>query len=43
MLLFLLILHILVNTLGGAKSDPCLEEKVVGRCRARLPRFYFDR
>ena len=25
------------------KVDPCLESKVVGRCRAIMPRFYFDR
>ena len=25
------------------KSDPCLEDKIVGRCKAILPRFYFDR
>ena len=25
------------------KNDPCLEDKIVGRCRAILPRFYFDR
>jgi len=24
-------------------ADPCMEEKAVGRCKARMPRFYYDR
>jgi hypothetical protein len=28
---------------GVVAADPCLEEKVVGRCRAIIPRAYYDR
>ena len=24
-------------------ADPCMEEKAVGRCKARMPRFHYDR
>ena len=25
------------------EDDPCLENKVIGTCRAAMPRFYFDK